>query len=106
MPQFYTVLLKINLMHGNLKALSCHRLKNSRIPSSWGPPQNCLCPELTYRIVFWSIRLLKRWVKEFSVQGSDSQYTWHSLPFGWKYSPLICQTLVSSVVHTSIWHLC
>ena len=47
----------------------------------------------------------KKWEGEFSVWMSDSQYTWHLLLFRWKYSPIICQRLVSSVVRTSIWHL-
>ena len=36
---------------------------------------------------------------------SDAQYVWQSLPFGWKYSPLLCQKLVYSVVRTSVWWL-
>ena len=35
----------------------------------------------------------------------DAQYVWKSLPFGWKYSPLLCQKLVYSVVRTSVWWL-
>ena len=35
----------------------------------------------------------------------DAQYVWQSLPFGWKYSPLLCQKLVYKVVRTSVWWL-
>ena len=35
----------------------------------------------------------------------DAQYVWQSLPFGWKYSPLLCHRLVYSVVGTSVWWL-
>ena len=35
----------------------------------------------------------------------DVQYVWQSLPFGWKYSPLVCHKLVYSVVRTSVWLL-
>ena len=54
---------------------------------------------------FWSVRLPQRWVGDFSVCVGDAQYVWQSLPFGWKYSPLVCQILVYSVVRTSIWWL-
>ena len=34
-----------------------------------------------------------------------AQYVWQPLPFGWKYSPLLCQKLVYSVVRTLVWWL-
>ena len=36
---------------------------------------------------FWSLRLPRSWVGEFSGCVGDAQYVWQSLPFGWKYSP-------------------
>ena len=56
---------------------------------------------------FWSQRLPRSWVGEFSVCVcvGDAQYVWQSLPFGWKYSPLLCQKLMYSVVKTSVWWL-
>ena len=54
---------------------------------------------------FWSLRLPRSWVGEFSVCVGDAQYVWQSLPFGWKYSPLLCQKLVYNVVRTSVWWL-
>ena len=51
---------------------------------------------------FWSVRLPRSWVGEFSVWGGDAQYVWQSLPFVWKYSPLLCQKLVCSVVGASV----
>ena len=54
---------------------------------------------------FWSVRLPRRWVGEYSVCVGDAQYVWQPLLFGWKYSPLVCQKLVYSVVRTSIWWL-
>ena len=37
-----------------------------------------------------------------SVCVGEAQYVWQSLPFGWKYSPLLCQKLVYSVLRTSV----
>ena len=54
---------------------------------------------------FWSVRLPQQWVGDFSVCVGHAQYVWQSSPFGWKYSPLLCQKLVYSVVRTSIWWL-
>ena len=54
---------------------------------------------------FWSLRLPRSWVGELSVCVGDAQYVWPSLPFGWKYSPLLCQKLVYSVVRTLVWWL-
>ena len=51
----------------------------------------------------WSVRLPTSWVGEFSVSLGDAQHIWQSLPFGWKYSPLLCQKLMYSVVRTSVW---
>ena len=39
---------------------------------------------------FWSLRLPQSWVGEFSVCVGDAEYVWQKLPFGWKYSPLLC----------------
>ena len=44
-------------------------------------------------------------VGEFGVCVGDAHYVWQSLPFGWKYSPLLCLKLVYSVVRTSVWWL-
>ena len=54
---------------------------------------------------FWSLQLRKSWVGEFGLCVVDAQYDWQSLPFGWKYSPLVCQKLVYSVVRPSLWWL-
>ena len=54
---------------------------------------------------FWSLRSPRSWVGEFSACVGDAQYVWQSLPFRWKYSPLLCQKLVYSVVRTSVWWL-
>ena len=35
----------------------------------------------------------------------DAQYVWQSVHFGWKYSPLLCEKLVYSVVRTWLWWL-
>ena len=51
---------------------------------------------------FWSLRLPRSWVGEFSVCVGDAQYDWQSLPFGRKYSPLLGQNLVYNVVRTSV----
>ena len=54
---------------------------------------------------FRSLRLPRSRVGELSVCVGDAQYVWQSLPFGWKYSPLLCQKLVYNVVRTSVWWL-
>ena len=54
---------------------------------------------------FWGVRLHPRWVGNVSVCVGDAHYSWQSLLFGWKYSPLLCQKLVYSVVRTSVWWL-
>ena len=54
---------------------------------------------------FWSVRLPQQWVGVFSVNVGDTQYVWNSLPFGWTYSPQLCQKLVYSVVRVAMWWL-
>ena len=54
---------------------------------------------------FWSLHVPQSWVGEFTVCVGDAQYVWQSLPFGWKYPPLLCHKLVYSVVRTSVWWL-
>ena len=50
---------------------------------------------------FWSIRLPARWRHSFKVyvpgEGGGG-YRWTRLPFGWAFSPVVCQKLVSGIV--------
>ena len=70
-----------------------------------GGRQKLYMAKLDLSNCFWSVRLPRRWVGEFSVCVGDAQYVWESLPFGWKYSPLLCPKVVYSVVRTSFWWL-
>ena len=48
---------------------------------------------------YWSIRLPPRWRRVFVVQGGlGRKFRYARLPFGWSYSPAICQRLVLAVV--------
>ena len=48
---------------------------------------------------YWSIRLPPQWRRVFVVQGgSGRKFRYARLPFGWSYSPAICQRLVMAVV--------
>ena len=49
---------------------------------------------------YWSIRLPPpRWRRVFVVQGgSGRKFRYARLPFGWSYSPVICQRLIMAVV--------
>ena len=47
---------------------------------------------------FWSIRMLYRWCRVFCVNTPQGCFRWLTLPFAWKYSPVLCQKLVSALV--------
>ena len=70
-----------------------------------GGRQRLYMAKLDLSNCFWSLHLPRSWVGAFSVCVGDAQYVWQSLPFGCKYSPLLCQKLVYSVVRLSLWWL-
>ena len=47
---------------------------------------------------FWSIRMPYRWCRVFRVNTPQGCFRWLTLPFGWKYSPVLCKRLVSALV--------
>ena len=54
---------------------------------------------------FWSIRLPALWrhsFKVFMLGGGGGLYRWTRLPFGWAYSSVVCQKLVSRIVHGAL----
>ena len=51
---------------------------------------------------YWSIRLPCSWHRVFVVQAGRRRYKYTRLPFGWRYSPSICQTLVKRLVASAI----
>ena len=54
---------------------------------------------------YWSILMPKRWSDIFQVSISGQNYAWSSLPFGWKYSPVICQRLMGALAENSVYDL-
>ena len=76
--------------------------------------RDCLLPrkrKRAYMIKFdvsncyWSILMPKRWRDIFQVSVSGQSYAWSSLPFGWKYSPVICQRLMGALAENSVFDL-
>ena len=47
---------------------------------------------------YWSIKLPRSWHKVSVVQAGRHRYKYTRLPFGWRYSPSICPTLVKRLV--------
>ena len=54
---------------------------------------------------FWSIRLPWDWEGVFSGILDDQRYIWESLPFGWKYSLVICQKLLFGLTDGALWNI-
>ena len=54
---------------------------------------------------YWSILMPKRWRDIFQVSVSGQNYAWSSLPFGWKYCPVICQRLMGALAENSLFDL-
>ena len=52
---------------------------------------------------YWSILMPKRSRHIFQVSVSGKSYAWSSLPFGWKYSPVICQRLMGALTENSVF---
>ena len=51
---------------------------------------------------FWSIRMPYKWCRVFRVNTPPGCFRWLTLPFGWKYSPVLCQRLVSALVRRAL----
>ena len=51
---------------------------------------------------FWSIRMPYCWCRVFRVNTPQGCFRWFTLPFGWKYSPVLCQRLVSALVRRAL----
>ena len=51
---------------------------------------------------FWSIRMPYRWCRVFRVNTPQGCFRWLTMPFGWKYSPVLCQRLVSALVRRAL----
>ena len=73
--------------------------------------RDCLLPRKRKRVYkmkfdvsncYWSILMPKRWRDIFQVSISGQNYAWSSLPFGWKYSPVICQCLMGALAENSV----
>ena len=59
----------------------------------------------------WSIRLPRSWRRTFVMRAGRQRWRIPTLPFGWKYSPVICQRLVQGIVSSALrgysatWHV-
>ena len=51
---------------------------------------------------FWSIRMPYRWCRVCRVNTPQGCFRWLTLPFAWKYSPVLCQKLVSALVRRAL----
>ena len=60
-----------------------------------------LC-KISLQNCYWSIKLPRSWHRVFVVQARQHCYKYTRLPFGWRYSPSICQTLVKRLVASAI----
>ena len=55
--------------------------------------------KLDLQNAYWSIHLPVAWRRAFVVQGgSGRKFRYSRLPFGWSYSPAICQRLVQAII--------
>ena len=54
---------------------------------------------------YWSIRLPRSWHRVFVVEANNTRYKYTRLPFGWKYSPAVCQNLVKCIVASALSQL-
>ena len=55
--------------------------------------------KLDLQNAYWSIHLPVAWRRVFVVQGgSGRKFRYSRLPFGWSYSPAICQRLVQAII--------
>ena len=50
----------------------------------------------------WSVCMPYCWCRVFRVNTPQGSLRWLTLPFGWKYSPVLCQRLVSALVHRAL----
>ena len=51
---------------------------------------------------YWSIRLPGAWRRVFVVRVHGRGWRYTRLPFGWKYSPAVCQHLVRALVRSAV----
>ena len=51
---------------------------------------------------YWSIRLPRRWRRLFVMRVNGRSYRITRLPFGWKFSPSICEQLVDRLVRSAL----
>ena len=59
--------------------------------------------KLDLQNAFWSVVLPRGWRGVFVLQTADGRsYRYTCLPFGWRYSPLICQSLVRGIVAAAL----
>ena len=50
---------------------------------------------------YWAIRLPTRWRRIFTIQVQNTKYRVTRLPFGWKFSPSVCQMLVERLARAA-----
>ena len=47
---------------------------------------------------FWSLILPPQYRQSFCIRVDDTVYAFQALPFGWAYSPMICQDVLTDIV--------
>ena len=60
--------------------------------------QKTLLGKIDLSNCFWSILMPYRWCRVFRLNTPQGCFRWLTLPFEWKYSPVLCQKLVSALV--------
>ena len=64
--------------------------------------RRCYLAKIDLVNCYRSVHLPRRWRQIFVVRAGRHNYRITRLPFGWKYSPAICQRLVDRMVHATL----
>ena len=96
------------IMDPILNAVDPRRPRSFRLPTLEGLGRRLASGRSTYMTktdlqnCYWSIKLPREWRRVFVVTAGARAYRVTRLPFGWAYSPSICQRLVSGIVKGSL----
>ena len=102
---------KCFLIHSGipLNSANPHRPKAfrlARVEGCWdflpAKPTPVYIAKLEVSSCFWYLHLPPLWRHIFRVQVGDVCYSWTHLPFGWAYVPILCQSVVSTLVRAAL----